>query len=450
MSEQSLNIPTESKSGLPRARARFLTQSIQLEEANPPGLVRAAIFLCCGFLVFLCAWAAITEVDEIARAPGEIVPRGQSHKIQHFEGGIVEDLLVRNGQRVSAGEVLVNLLPHSTHSERAQVQARLIANALQHERLQALVADREPDFSPYSETHPRQVAEEHAAFVAQRNSYLQRREVIEQQILQRQQELAQQQNQVTALHEEIALLQEQAGIDDKIRDLGLVPKIDRLRRETKLAERQGALTQAKDGVAIINVSLTETKQRLLELQANWLSEIQLQDSQIRAQIAEIEKNLIRLDDRVQRLQIRAPVSGFIEDLQVSAIGSVIKPGQDILTIIPSDEALVVEARVSTTDIGHVHVGLPVDVKVNSYNAFRFGSIDGTVQRLSASTYLDEKEQPYYVAEVALAKNHVGDATHLQVIPGMTVAANIKTGKKTLLSYLVKPVSRGFSESFTER
>ena len=450
MSSQNLTIPTESKSGLPRARARFLTQSIQLEEANPPGLVRAAIFLCCSFLVFLVVWAAITEVDEIARATGEIVPHGQLHKVQHFEGGIVENLLVQNGQQVAAGEVLVSLLPHSTHSEREQIHARFVTNALQHERLKALIAEREPDFSAYEEEYPRLVAEELAAFVAQRDSYRQRCEVIEHQITQRRQELRQQQNKVTALQHEIALLQEQAAIDESVRGTGVVPKIDRLRRETTLAERNGALTEARDGVGIMLASLTETQQRLSELQANWLSDLQLEDSQLRAQIAEVEKNLIRLDDRVERLQIRAPVAGYIEDLQVTAIGAVIKPGEDILTIIPSDKALVVEARVSTTDIGHVHVGLPVDVKVNSYNAFRFGSIEGSVQRLSASTYLDEEQQPYYLAEVALANNYVGENTALQVIPGMTVAANIKTGKKTLLSYLVKPVSRGFSESFTER
>ena len=450
MENPKIILPPTSNGGLPRARARFLTQSIQLEEANPPGLVRAAIFVSCAFLVFVFAWSAVTEVDEVTKAPGEIVPSGQTHQLQHFEGGIVDRIHVKNGDAVMEGQILITLAPQASRSDHDLMLVRMASLSLKHERLQALIKGVQPNFESFESQFSELVYEETATYYAQYKSYVSQRDVIKRQITQREQELRRQRNQATSLIREVGLIQDQLDIENSAKGRATISKLDILSRETRLAERENSLRESEDSIAVSESAVQEAKERLRELNANKLGELRVADSEVLAEIAEAKKTLIKSNDKVDRLEIRAPVNGFIEDLKITAIGGVIKPGQDILTVVPSDEDLIVEARVSTTDIGHVHVGLAADVKVTSYDAFRFGSITGSVRRLSASTYLDEQEIPYYLAEVALEHDYVGGNSQLKVIPGMTVSADIKTGKKTILSYLVKPISRGFSQSFQER
>lgn len=149
--------------------------------------------------------------------------------------------------------------------------------------------------------------------------------------------------------------------------------------------------------------------------------------------------------------MRAPLSGVVEDLRANNARSVIQPGEEVLQIVPVGEELIVESRVAPTDTGHVRPGLPADVKVTSYDPSRFGSVTGTVKRLSATSFLDEQNKPYFLAEITLSAPHLGDDPEmLRIIPGMTVTADIQTGQKSLLAYLIKPVSRGFNTAFRER
>jgi len=154
---------------------------------------------------------------------------------------------------------------------------------------------------------------------------------------------------------------------------------------------------------------------------------------------------------VVRLDVRAPVTGIVQGLTINTVNAVVKPGQPIMQIVPVDDELVAETRVSPKDIGYVSVGQNVDVKVDSFVATSFGGIEGRVLSLSPSTYLDERKQPYYLARIRLARAFVGDdPTRFNIIPGMTIQADIKTGSKTLLDYLIRPISRGFNRAFRER
>ena len=170
-----------------------------------------------------------------------------------------------------------------------------------------------------------------------------------------------------------------------------------------------------------------------------------------AELAEVEEALRDLRDRVERLEVRAPVRGVVNALAVHSVNAVIQPGQELLEIVPMADELVVEARVMPHDIGHVEEGQAADIRVSSYDFARFGAVLGVVRQLSASTYLDENLQPYYRAVIALDQDHVGDQPGVnRIIPGMTVEADIKTGSKTILDYLLRPVSRGLSSAFQER
>ncbi|MEW7976922.1 MAG: HlyD family efflux transporter periplasmic adaptor subunit [Candidatus Sedimenticola endophacoides] len=169
------------------------------------------------------------------------------------------------------------------------------------------------------------------------------------------------------------------------------------------------------------------------------------------ELAEVESSLIRLRDRVTRLQVTAPVGGIVQGLAISNINQVVAPGQLITQLVPVQDELIIEAKIKPQDIGHVHVGQSAKVKFTSYDASRFGFLVGEVRQLSASTYLDPENNPYYRAEIRLEKDFLGnDPGRMKILPGMTVTADIRTGEKTILDYLLRPISRGFSSAFRER
>ena len=170
-----------------------------------------------------------------------------------------------------------------------------------------------------------------------------------------------------------------------------------------------------------------------------------------SELAEVESTLIRLQARDARQSIVAPVAGIVQGMSITSSDAVIAPGQVILQIVPVDKELLVEARILPQDIGHVHNGQQAKLKFVSYDYSRFGTLDGTLKQISASTYLDQENQPYYRAEISIDKNYLGQRPgELDILPGMTLTADIQTGQKTLLEYLLRPVTRGFDSAFRER
>ena len=198
-------------------------------------------------------------------------------------------------------------------------------------------------------------------------------------------------------------------------------------------------------------ALTEAKQRRTELESRLRESLSNEAGEITSELAEVEQSILRATERLERMELRAPIAGIVKALAVNTINEVVEPGQTIMELVPVADELIVESRISTRDVGHVHTGQRVDVKVTSYESIRFGSVLGTLQRVSASTYLDSEQQPYYRAEISLDKNYLGtDPIRHKIIPGMTVQADILTGKKTVLDYVLKPVYRGFQVAFRER
>ncbi len=451
MKEDSIVFAQESTAGLPRARARYLSQAIRLEEVSPSRTISLAILVSIFLIVSLVGWGALTRVSEVAIAEGEVVPAGLIINVQHLEGGIVRQLHVRNGDRITKGKTLVTFDPSSSQSDLQQMLTRKTSLQLQGERLQALVEKREPDFSRLQAEHPDLAAKQRTIYLAQVNSLQSELAVIESQTSQRKSELRRQQGQVDALRKELAIYKEQVSIREKLSQKGTVSRTELLSARSRLAEAESELRKTIDGIAVAQTELEESEQRKLEVFSRHNREIELEAGSVASELAEVEGTLIRLRDRVDRLEVKAPVDGIIQGLAISNNNAVVAPGEVIMQVVPVKDELIIEARILPQDIGHVHIDQPADVKFTSYDSSRFGSLQGRVQGISASTYLDQKQNPYYRAEVILDRDYLGeDPTRLKVLPGMTVTAEIQTGDKTILDYLMRPVSRGFDNAFRER
>lgn len=434
-----------------RARASYLAQSIRLEEHSPAGIITGGVMLTVFLIIAGVIWASVTVVNETARAPGEVVPAGLSVSIQHPEGGLVKQLLVREGARVEAGELMLQLDDTALRSEMSQMEIRQAGLELQAERLAALLDQRELDFSRFPERFRDLVQKQTTIYRAQRKSQQREVDVIDSQIWQRQQELTRQRNQVSSIREEVALVEQQVALRNELAEKRVVARTELLNVQSRLAEIRSELRKAEDGVAVAQSALAEAKQRRLEQEAAFFRDIELEAGKIAAELAEVDQALLRLRDRVQRVGIKAPVSGIVQNLALSGGQAVVEPGQMLLQLIPTSDELVVSARVSPADIGHIREGDRADISVDSYDTVRFGLLEGRVSRLSASTYLDEQRKPYYLAEITLARNYLGSEERpLRIIPGMTVTADIRTGTKTLMEYLLRPLQRGLGGAFGER
>lgn len=451
MKENNIVFAANTTAGLPRARAHYLNQAIQLEENPPINIINIAIFFSGFLFIAIVLWSHFTQIKEVAATRAEVIPADLIHNVQHLEGGIVSEILVRNGDFVRAGDTLLRFSPPATMSELEQMSVRHASLLLQQERLLALIDKREPVFGKTGDNYPVLAAQQKIIYQAQLNSQQQKVAVIDRQIEQKKSEKQRSLNQHTIMKEEVELLEEQVKIREGLNKTGVVARDELLKTQIQLTENLREYRQYKDNFNVAKTTLAEAKQRRKDAEFQFIKDVQIEAGQITSELAEVEQTLIRLNDRAKRLNVTAPVSGIIQALSINSINAVAESGKIILRIVPMDDELIVESRIMPNDIGHVHVGQSADVKIDSYDSSRFGSIDGTVKQISATTYLDEKNNPYYRAEITLNQTWVGNNPEImKIIPGMTAQANIETGSKSILAYLLRPISRGFDNAFSER
>ena len=400
-----------------RRMARYLSHAVLLEEGGISVFVRSAmVMLSVGFIA-LVAWAATTQIKETATTFGQVMPTGAVNKIQHLEGGIISEIMVRDGDLVEKDQVLMRLKPEASQAE----------------------------LSPELEKNQQEI------YRIKTDLDSSQREILEVQIKERNAELAQLQQQEATLRRSVDLLNQEVTMRRSLYEQGLNSKVLFLNIQRELNEAQGNLSGVVAEMARARETIAEANLRQNELEHSQREEALSELGRLGGEIAQADEALRKLKDRVARLEIRAPSKGYIKGLQFTTIGGVIAPAQVVMELVPTDEALVAETRISTEDIGHVHLGQPVTVKVSAFDYIRYGSISGELVSISASTFVDEEGRPYYKGRVALDSDRVGEGTQAQpIIPGMTVQADIQTGERTLLQYLLKPVYVSLDQAFSER
>ena len=433
-------------------QTRFLAQSVILEEAGISGLIRIAMGTISAVVVAFLIWAAVTTVDEVAVTTGEIVPTGQVQTIQHLEGGIISEILIRDGQEVQKEQVLMRLDPSGAATELNQTKARRAALELQAERLRALGTGREPDFTFIGPEYKDLVEDQQVIYDSQRLAAVNRRKVLAAQIEQRKQDLAAFDEQEETLSRDADLRLEELNLREDLFRRGLASKINYLDAKRAANDIRGELSALVVDRQRAEEALEESMGKLDELETNAREQNLNEMGIVTNELAQINESLSKLFDRVRRLEIIAPVRGIVKGLKFFTVGGVIPAGAIILEVVPSDRAPLVETKILTRDVGHVELGQAVTVKVTTYDFARYGGITGELKDISATTFVDEQSgDPYYKGVVALDRGYVGfDPESNRVLPGMTVQADIKTGRKTLLEYLLKPVVSSVKTAFRER
>lgn len=429
---------------------KFLSQPLLLEESGPPRVLSQLLIVITVLVGGLIGFAAFTNISETAVTQGQVKPAGSVNLVQHLEGGIVAEILVEDGQIVDQGQTLIRLKKAGPLAEFDQMRAREASLALRAERLRAFVLDRTPDFSAGGD-HPDLLADQQAILELQIEARESQRRVIHSRIEQRQAQLEALAEQKQNLKEQTAILKEQLGMRAKLLKKGLVSRVVYLESQRSLSRTQGELASVVGRITEAHAALGEARNSLLELDANLRNEALDEMGTVTGELAQVREAIAKLKDRVQRLEVSAPTRGVVKGLTTRTIGAVISPGAPIMEIVPIDDILVAEVRISPRDVGHLRPGLEAEVKITTYDMARFGTVEGRLKRVSASTFEDEQGDPFYKGVIELSQAYVGnDPDYNPIRPGMVVNADIITGSKTLLQYLLKPVYRGLSSAFRER
>lgn len=440
-----------TKNVRPRARSSelaLLGHAAELEESGVPGLVRAAVVMVGVSVAAVTAWAAKAPVDEVAVVTGVVLPSGSVRIVQHLEGGIIDAILVAEGDLVEPGQPLVRLSPAIPAAELEQMQARAAALELKAARLGAVASGDEIDLAAVAPEYQDLAADHAAALEAAARAVEEQRRVILASIDQERSQLNALMAQRRPLENQLAIVREEFVMRETLYKQQLQSKIVFLETQREVTRVEGSLAELDGRIARAIDAIAEGESRLEELAARVIADAAAELEATSSELAEVRATLASLEDRVERLDVLAPVRGVVKGLAVTSVGAVVAPGAPILEVVPIDDSLVAEGRLTTQDAGLVREGQAVTVKVSAYDFARYGTIDGTVADISASTFLDEQNQPYYKMTVALARTDVGGADQ-SVLPGMTVQLDVRTGARTVMDYMLKPVQAALGESLQE-
>lgn len=432
-------------------QTRFLAQSVILEEGGSSGLIRGAMLTICIVIMLFLGWSMVTNVDEVAVTSGEVIPSGQVQALQHLEGGIVKQILLQEGQLVEKGQVLITLDETAAVTELQKLEARRAGLEIRSERLRALGIGGVPDWSKVGTRYPNMLQDQQRIYEGSLEAFFSRQETIRKQIEQRRSDLQALDEREQTLTRTADIFAEELEVREKLYKEGLTSKISYLDAKRSMNTARGELSDLISERERATEAIKEFQSRLDEIETEFREQALAELSESANELIQVEEALVQARDRVRRLKITAPVRGIVKGLNIHTVGGVIPPGEIITEIVPLDKELVVEAKIKPRDVGHVRIGQPVTVKVTTYDFARFGGISGELRDVSASTFLDEQGEPYYKGIIELDRNFVGhDPSQNRVMPGMTVQADIKTGKKTLFEYLLKPVYSSVSTAFRER
>lgn len=418
---------------------------LQQEPLRAKVLVKAIAFV---FVVFV-VWAAYSQVDEVTRGEGKVIPSRQLQIVQSLDGGVVEEILVREGDVVNPEQILLKIdqtrFASSVRESRVQ-QIALLAKAA---RLKALAENTEFKVLPELEKEdPKTVDEERRLFESRRTEHANQVSISRQQMAQRQQELVE----VRAKYEQASKAYDysvkELAVTKPLAATGAVSEVELLRLERDTARYRGEREMTSAQIPRIQAAIAESSRKIDEVGFVFRNEAGKELAETMSRLNSLTEGGVGLSDKVARAVLRSPVKGTVKRLLINTVGGVVQPGKDVVEIVPLEDTLVLEARVLPRDIAFLGPGQKVVVKFTAYDFSIYGGLDGKLEHIGADTVVDEKGNAFYTVRVRTSKTSLGD--NLPIIPGMVAEVDIVTGKKSVLSYLMKPVLRAKAVAFTER
>ena len=401
-------------------------------------------------VLVLLIWASLGYIDEVVRGQGKVVPSRQVQVVQSLDGGVVEEILVRPGQRVDAGQVLLRLDPTRSTASLGENKAETLALKAKAARLEAL-ATGEPFKAPDDvlKQAPNVVEMERRVWESKTQELQTAISIARDQFNQRQQELRETMANRDQAASSCSLTSEELRVTKPLLSSGAVSEVDLLRLQRDVARFCGEAKAAGAQIGRIQAAIQEAERKVQESELNARNLARVELSETRGKLSSLEQGQLALQDRVKLAEVRSPVRGTVNNLMANTVGGVVQPGKDILDIVPMDDTLLLEVQINPKDIGFLHFGQKAEVKFTAYDFAIYGGLAGKVEQIAANTITDEKGNSFYIVKVRTDRAHVGDDSR-PIIPGMQAEVHILTGQRTLMQYLLKPILRAKANAFTER
>jgi adhesin transport system membrane fusion protein len=401
-----------------------------------------------GFII----WASFASIDEITRGSGKVIPYGQNQIIQNLEGGIVEAILVHEGQKVKRGEVLLkinNLKSISSSKTNTMSYNELLAKSL---RLYAEanelpfkgIKTDDKELAKQIELAKRLYDSDKLEFQAKDNALIQ-------QIEQRKQELREAKAKINSLKKSLSFVTEEIAMTEPMVKEGIKSKVDFLKLKREANGISNEIEAARLSLPRLQSAIKEYRNKRIEAKQEFINRAKKELNEVTAEMARLKTQQVAYNDQVNRTMVKSPVDGIVQKLFVNTIGGVVKPGADLVEIVPTNEKLYLEIKIKPSDIAFIHPGAEAMVKISAYDFSIHGGLKGKVVNISPDTITDKEGNTFYLIHIETDKNYLGSKEHpLEIIPGMTATVDIVTGKKTVMQYILKPILKSKQYIFTER
>ena len=380
------------------------------------------------------------------------MPSKHIQSIQHLEGGIVAEINVSEGELVEKGQVLIRLNGSGLEKDLGSLKAKKLSLQYQSLRLKSFINQTTPTFKEIKEGRNKEMeGEQLKAFQSMMKAKESERKVIEEQIAQKKESLEGLEEKNKTLNENIKLVSEERDLKKKLMEKGNLSRFNFLDIQKQLNQIRGELNGVDSDMSQAKNTITEYQNRLNSLSAKAIDEAYQELNQVNTDLAQVDEMIDKLSGQIERLDIKSPSYGYVKGVKVKTIGGIVEAGKVMLEVVPLEGDLVVETKIQPRDVGHIKLGQEVKVKISSYDFSRYWTVSGKLEYISATTFINDDGTRYYLGKVSLEKNYVGqDSARNLIIPGMTVEADIVTGTKTILAYLLKPIHTTVTTAFTER
>ncbi|TIV99176.1 MAG: HlyD family type I secretion periplasmic adaptor subunit, partial [Mesorhizobium sp.] len=399
--------------------------------------------------LFVCftGWASFAEVDEIARGEGKVIPASKTQVIQASEPGVVQEIAVQIGQTVKKNDLIIRLDNSGNTSSLGEEKAKARALQARIARLQfeqsGNVEGAFPCPTEIQTVAPEICDNEQKLLVARRDNFEVKLSVLKSRLDQREKELDEATANSDRLAKSLAVTDQEAALVEPMVKKGLMARTEQIRVEREQTDLHGQLALAGETIKKTQAAITEAQLQVnelgLQLQQEALSDL----TQALADLSVVDETIRGATDKVARTDIRSPVDGIVNTLDVNTLGAFVQPGAVVAGIVPTSETLLVEARVSPRDVAFIQPNQEALIKVTAYDFSIFGGIEGKVSNITADSLVDQKTgEPYYQVRVATEKSTLTrNGKTYSIIPGMICSVDIKTGRKTILNYLLKPINK---------
>jgi membrane fusion protein, adhesin transport system len=416
------------------------------------GFLTVCVALFASFLL----WSTFSQLDEVTRGEGRVIPSSKRQVIQNLEGGIVKAIFVREGDKVSKGEVLLSIDPTGFASNLGEVAAKDLSLSAAVARLSVEASDPDAKTIPFPpdlvEKAPDVVRAETTLFTIRHTSLDNHINVLKERLTQKKQELAELQENLKRFTIGRDIAEKEYKIKAIVAEKGIISKVDVLRLEREVADLAGQIAATEQAIPRVDSGVREAERLIDEEKLTFRQNAQEELNTKLAELAVIKQSLTGAEDRVNRTEVRSPVDGIVNKLLVNTIGGVVRASEPMIEVTPIEDSLFVEARIKPSDIAFISPGQPALVKITAYDFTIYGGLEGKVVVISSDSTVDEQtKESYYLVTIKTDAHALGGGKHsMPIIPGMVASVDIVTGKKSVLSYLLKPIVKARQEALRER